>query len=104
VSAKARRRTRETYLAAQYGRAQDRRGHGRAMIAVAHSILVIAYHLLSRDEPYSELGIAHYLERHSAETYERKLVGQPGAHGLPGDAGIRRHPNGLPKPPRSLGQ
>jgi transposase len=73
-SAKAAVRTRETFLAAQYGRLKGRRGHGRATVAVAHSILVIAYHLISRSEPYSELGAAHYLERHGSETYKRKLV------------------------------
>ena len=73
-SAKSACRTRETFLGAQYHRLKGRRGHGRATVAVAHSILVIAYHLLSRKEPYSELGAQHYVERHGGETYKRKLV------------------------------
>jgi transposase len=32
-----------------------RRGQSRAQIAVAHSILV-AYYMLTRDEPYRDLG------------------------------------------------
>jgi len=43
-----------TYLAAQYRRIAARRGK-RATMAVAHSILVIAYHLIQRQEPYREL-------------------------------------------------
>ncbi|MGI0131047.1 MAG: IS110 family transposase, partial [Thermoplasmata archaeon] len=73
-SAKSACRTKETFLAAQYQRLKGRRGHGRATVAVAHSILVIAYHLLSRREPYSELGAGHYMERHGGESYKRKLV------------------------------
>jgi transposase len=71
---KAAGRTKETFLASQYGRLKGRRGHGRATVAVGHSILVITYHLLSRQETYTELGAANYLERHGSETYKRKLV------------------------------
>jgi len=46
----------DTYLAAQYRRLIARRGKQRAIVAVAHSILVIAYHMLRRHEPYHELG------------------------------------------------
>jgi transposase len=45
-----------TYLAAQFRRISARRGKKRAAVAVAHSILVIAYHLISRQEPYKDLG------------------------------------------------
>jgi transposase len=33
-----------------------RRGRSRAQVAVAHSKLVSAYYMLSRDEPYRDLG------------------------------------------------
>ena len=51
----------KNYLAAQHARLSRRRGTGRAQVAVAHSILVIAFHMLSRDEPYRDLGsgLAH---------------------------------------------
>lgn len=42
------------YLAvrhARHARLTVRRGAGRAQIAVAHSMLVSAYHMLTRDEP-----------------------------------------------------
>jgi len=44
----------KTYLAAQFWRLTRRRG--KASGSVAHSILVIAYHLLQRQEPYRDLG------------------------------------------------
>lgn len=49
-------KVRDTYLSAQYSRLVGRRGKKRAIIAVAHSLLVIAYHLITRNENYKELG------------------------------------------------
>ena len=43
------------YLAAQHARLMRRRGMGRAQVAVAHSMLVAAYWMLKRDEPYHDL-------------------------------------------------
>lgn len=45
-------RTKKTYLGAQYARIGARRGRKRAAVAVVHSILVSAYYMLQRDEPY----------------------------------------------------
>ncbi len=42
-------------------------------MAVAHSILVIAYHVIQRREPYCELG-ANYFDQHGLETTTKKLV------------------------------
>lgn len=44
------------YLSAQHARIAKRRGTGRAQVAVAHSILVSAWHMLTKDEPYQDLG------------------------------------------------
>jgi hypothetical protein len=49
-------RSKNTYLAAQFKRLATRRGHGRAAVAFAHSMLVSAYWMLVRDEPYQDLG------------------------------------------------
>jgi transposase len=65
--------TKDTYLAAQYRRLAARRGKKRAIIAVAHSILVIAYCLLSRHEPYRELG-GDYFDRLRPEATAKRLV------------------------------
>jgi transposase len=73
-SASAAARSKDTYLAAQYARLKGRRGHPKAIVAVGHSILVIAYYLLSRDQPYTDLGAAHFLERHGTDSYKRRLI------------------------------
>ncbi len=63
------------YLSAQHARLTKRRGMGRAQVAVAHSILVSAYYMLLRDEPYRELG-ADWLARRNEEAHTRRLVAQ----------------------------
>src|SRR5438046_6435706 len=50
--------TKDTYLAAQFRRIAARRGSKRALMAVAHSILVTAYHMLKHTRNYQELGAA----------------------------------------------
>ncbi len=49
-------RTRDTYLKAQFWRLARRIGRKKAAIAVGHSMLVIAWHLLAQDRDYQELG------------------------------------------------
>ena len=75
-SAHAAARTKGTYFAAQYARIKGRHGHKKAIFAVAHSILVIAYHLLERDRPYTELGGDYFIERQHKDAYQRRLVKQ----------------------------
>jgi transposase len=65
--------TKDTYLAAQYRRLSARRGKKRAIVAVAHSMLVIAYCLLSRGEPYRELG-GDYFDRLRPAATAKRLV------------------------------
>ena len=72
--ASAAARSKDTFLASRYARLKGRRGHPKAIVAVAHSILVVAYHMLLEGEPYSDLGAAHFTERHGAESYKRRLV------------------------------
>jgi transposase len=59
------------YLAGQYHRLAARRGAKKAAVAVAHSILVIAYHILSRREPYRDLGPNYFDERKREATVQR---------------------------------
>jgi len=63
------------YLSAQHARLAKRRGTGRAQVAVAHSILVSAWHMLTKDEPYQDLG-ADWLARRNDEAHTRRLVAQ----------------------------
>ena len=66
-------RSKNTYLAAQYNRLAARRGAKRAIIAVAHSIVVIIYHLLTRDEPYQDLG-GNYFDERKRDSVTNRLV------------------------------
>lgn len=72
-AAHAAARSRNTYLSAQYHRLAGRRGKKRAIVAVAHSILVIAYHLIQRKEPYHELG-SDYFDKRRPETTAKRLL------------------------------
>jgi transposase len=56
-------RTKGTYLAALYQRLATRRGRKRAIMAVAHAIVVSAFHMLSRHELYRELGANYFDEQ-----------------------------------------
>lgn len=62
-AARAASRAKDTYLSSQYHRIAARRGANRAAVAVAHSILVIVYHILKRKQPYIELGPTYYEEK-----------------------------------------
>lgn len=75
-AAKAAGRTKRTYLGAQYARLRARRGSARATIAVGHSILVAAYHILERNQPYHDLGADYFRARHSRHHHMRRLVRQ----------------------------
>ena len=75
-AANAAARSKGTYLAAHYARIKGRRGHKRAIVAVAHSILVIAWHLLTRNQPYTDLGADYFLEHQTSEAYKNRLVRQ----------------------------
>ena len=66
-------RTKQTYLSAQYRRLASRRGKKRAILAVAHTILVMAYYMLQRQEPYREAG-ADFFDRLQPEDTARRLV------------------------------
>jgi transposase len=65
----------KNYLAARHARLLKRRGMRRAQVAVAHSILVAAYWMLKRDEPYHDLG-ADWHRRRNDEAHTRRLVAQ----------------------------
>lgn len=72
-AANAAARAKGTYLREKFFRLKTRRGHKRAAIAVAHKILVAAYHMLSDHVSYNDLGDA-YLDRLSKKHLTRNLV------------------------------
>jgi transposase len=70
-------RTKGTYLNALYHRLVRRKGHKKAIVAVAHAILVIIYHVLKHRVPYRELGADYfdklnvtYIKRHHVRRLE----------------------------------
>ena len=65
--------TKETYLAAQYHRLARRMGRKKALVAVAHSLLVIVYHVLARRADYRELG-GDYFDRQQHQTQQQRLI------------------------------
>jgi transposase len=54
------------YLSSQFFRLTKRLGRKKALVAVAHSLLVIIFHVLQRDQTYTELG-GDYFDRHHVE-------------------------------------
>jgi len=65
--------TKDNYLAAQYRRMAKRRGPYKAVMAVAHSVLVIIYHVLRDQRPYNDLG-GDYFDRLDTSRLERHYV------------------------------
>jgi transposase len=68
-------RSRDTYLSAQYWRLARRIGKKKAAIAVGHSILVVAWHLLANDGDYQDLG-GDYFVRRDADRARQRAVAQ----------------------------
>jgi transposase len=68
-------RTRDTYLAAQFWRLARRIGKKKAAVAVAHSILVISWHLLTNDCDYDDLG-GDYFTRRNPDRQRDRLIAQ----------------------------
>jgi transposase len=66
-------KTRATYFYAQFHRIARRRGRNKAAIAIAHSLLVVIYHVLRTRKPYAELGV-DYLDQLDAARMERHHV------------------------------
>ena len=72
-AAHAAARSKGTYLRDKYFRLKARRGAKRAVVAVAHKILVAIYHMLSGEVPYHDLGDL-YLDKLNKHHLTRNLV------------------------------
>jgi transposase len=66
-------RTKGTYLNALYHRLVRRKGHKKAIVAVAHAMVVIIYHVLKHRVPYCELG-ADYFDKLNVTQIQRHHV------------------------------
>jgi transposase len=62
---------RDSYFAACFHRLAGRRGVKRAIIAVAHRILIALYHVLTKQEPFRDLGATYYDQRSQAQLLKR---------------------------------
>ena len=69
----------DTYLAAQFKRFKRRfgtKGETKAIFAVAHTMIVIVWHILAEGTTYEELGPDYFERRTDAEARQRQLVRQ----------------------------
>lgn len=66
-------RVKDSYFAALYHRLKARRGGKRALIAVAHAILVVVYHMLRDGTVYRDMG-SDYFDRLDREAVIRRSV------------------------------
>jgi transposase len=66
-------RTKDTYLSAQGRRLSRRRGKRRAVVAVGHSIVIIAYHVLRQHQPYHDLGSNYFDERDRTQVARQSI-------------------------------
>ncbi len=72
-AAQAAAKTKNTYLSAFYHRVAARRGKTRAIVAVAHKLLRIAYHVIKNGCPYRELG-ADFFDKRDRDFTARRLT------------------------------
>lgn len=69
-------RTKHTSLQARYWRISRHRGEEKAIIAVAHHLLVVIWWILHEHVPYNELGEDYLTRRIDPERRKRQLVHQ----------------------------
>lgn len=62
-----------SYLGVLYRRVRARRGHQKAIMAVAYQILAVIYHTLCDNQPYKEPGVTSYDEKRKPQV-TRRLV------------------------------
>jgi len=66
-------RSKGNYLSAQYHRLASRRGDKRAIVAVAHSICVIIYKMVTQGTKYQDLGATHF-DNHDREHVIKRAI------------------------------
>jgi transposase len=68
-------KTKGTFYQAKFFRLSKRRGYKRAIVAIAHAMLIAIYHMIKENKPYCELGAPTFDQR-SAESKTKSLVAQ----------------------------
>ena len=68
-------RQNDSYLSAQYHLLVPHKGKKKAIVAVCHSMLIAAYHMLQNDVPYHDLGPDFFIRRNK-EAIQRRCLRQ----------------------------
>jgi transposase len=76
IAASSAARTHDTYLAARYHRLVRHRGKPRALVAVGHSILEAAWHIMANGVDYHDLGADHFAHTGNPERRAQRLSNQ----------------------------
>ena len=69
-------RTKDCYLAIRFWRIAKRRGQQRALIAIAHSVLIIIWHMLTEGTTYTEIGVDYLASNDNPDRRRRHLINQ----------------------------
>ena len=69
-------RSKNCYLAVRFWRIAMRRGQQRALIAIAHTLLVIIWHMLNEGTVYTDLGVDYLARNDNPDRRRRQLVNQ----------------------------
>jgi transposase len=101
-AAQAAAHTKHTALAARYRRIAARRGHKKAVVALAHALLVIIYHVIARRQPYHELG-EDYFQRLDPAARAKRLVHQLAHLGFEVQLQVQQTPASTGGPPALAG-
>lgn len=101
-AAQAAAHTKDTALAARYRRIAARRGHKKAIVALAHALLVIIYHVIARRQPYQEFG-ADYFQRLDPTARAKRLVHQLAHLGFEVQLQVQQTPTSTAGIPALLG-
>jgi transposase len=75
-AARAAARSKGSYFGAQYRQIARRRGPNKAAVAVAHSLVVVIWHLLSTGERYNDPGAGFFEQRRDPQRETDRLIGQ----------------------------
>ena len=66
-------RTKDSFLYARYMKIAPRRGHKRAVVALAHTMLVAIYYMLRDKTPFRDLGADFYMQKHADVLKNRNI-------------------------------
>ena len=69
-------RSKDCYLAVRFWRIAKRRGQQRALIAIAHTMLVISWHMLNDGTVYTDLGVDYFARNDNPDRRRRHLINQ----------------------------